>query len=200
MNAKPYLNNASRLSFAIAGLFYLPMAFLLFHWINYRIGLWMGYPVSFYWKGSWLPCVNLKKFIKTHPEVNLNHFAYIYWVALILWPVAGVLIRLISRKVENAVGTALQWLGVIMIVTPLYHVVIELANIVVFSIQEGGYHFNFHMLPYYLLFVCLVGGAVLMYQMSFGKEGRQKLWLISFPVFVACWWLWFFVIGRRLLP
>lgn len=200
MNSKPDLNTSSRLAYAIAGALYLPIAFLLFHWINYMIGIFMGYPVYFYWNGIMIPCVNAKHFIEAHPGTHLEHFFYVYWALLVAWPVAGMLIYVRARRLENSVGIALQWLGVLMITAPLYHVIINLAQDFVFLISRGRYHFGIRTLLSYIFFAGFITAAIWIYRKSFRREGKKKLWLISFPVFVLCWWLWFFVIGKHLLP
>lgn len=200
MNSKPELNQSSRIAFAIAGACYLPIAFLLFHWINYRIGSSMGYPVSYSWRGTNMWCVNARPFQKAHPDVNLNHFFYIYWGAMIAWPIVGALLYSQAAKLRTAWGRALQWLGVIMIVVPLYHVVVMLGNTFVYRIPSGHYHFSLWEVLFYVIFAVCIAAAVWVYRHSFQKEGKRKLWLISFPVFVLCWWFWFFVIGKNLLP
>ena len=200
MNFKPELNQSPRIAFAIAGACYLPIAFLLFHWINYCIGSSMGYPVSYSWRGTNMWCVNARPFQKAHPDVNLNHFFYIYWGAMIVWPVVGLLIYMLSRQLSTGIGRMLQWLGVIMIVTPLYHVSMVLADTFIFLIPRGRYHFSLLQLLFYAIFAIGIGVAIFIYRRSFQKEGKKKLWLISFPVFVLCWWFWFFVLGKHLLP
>lgn len=172
-----------------------------FNLVNYSINRVAGFPIHINYMQTTAYCVEIAEYKKTHPGGWENIYHYSWLTLMILFPLIGFfLVR--KRKEELSAG---NWLGVFMLITPLYGSVQTIAERV-FHALVNPYTDIVSSISIVLtaefIIICILSLliALIVYFRLLRKNEQIWLLLISLPVYVVTYYTWFFYWGRYIIP
>ncbi|MCB0700413.1 MAG: hypothetical protein H6551_12250 [Chitinophagales bacterium] len=184
--------------YAITGFSFFMLAHMGFNLLHYGINRSVGFPIHINYMHTNAYCDDIAAYGKEGGWEEIYHFS---WLALmILYPLIGYFL-VKKRKTELSFW---NWLGVFMLIVPLYNSVQTFAERIFYALrydrtiaESVSAILTPKLIPIYIISVLI---AIYTFFKLLYKKERILLLLISFPVYVVTYYSWFYVWGWYVMP
>ena len=193
-------------TYLIAGIAFLFVAVplhIMFIWAMLRL---FRYPVHIDYNSIYLTCQASLKERTLREQLNWHLFSWLH----LLFPYLYVLIGFLLIKKHERKGIAKSfrtWLGLMMVITPLYDaswgVFMRVYDYLFRKDLFWEYHTFDKVSDYIKLILDVILPfiiAIIIHQKFFNRREQIRLWAISFPAFLVTAYIWFWWLGRLILP
>ena len=189
------------LIYAFAGFSFFMLAHNGFNLLKYGIDRSVGYPIHLNYLQTTAYCVEVAEHKKMHIDGWENIYHYSWLALMILIPALGFFL---ARKRETQL-TLINWLGVFMLVVPLYRSVQTFAERVFYALIDPNKDVvsSIALVVTPKLIVIYISSlliALYTYFVLLRKKERVWLLLVSLPIYIITYYTWFFYWGRCILP